>query len=96
MCRRRFAIDGEPVTAANRDVVGWFRGENFVGHIVRLGGHRRTTAAVTFGEPLVPPHRDRRALSATAEASVRALLGITAEVRPAAIGRTLDATTGVE
>ena len=88
-------IDGEPVTDANRDVVGWFRGENFVGHILRLGSHRRTEAEVTFAAPLAPPHGDRRTLAAAAEASVRALLGIAAAERPAAFGRVLDTTTGV-
>ena len=89
------AIDGEPVTATNRDVVGWFRGENFVRHILRLGSHRRTDATVAFGPPLAPPHGDRRALAAAAEASVRALLGIATADRPAEFGRALDSTTGV-
>jgi 1-acyl-sn-glycerol-3-phosphate acyltransferase len=89
------AIDGEPVTAANRDVVGWFRGEPFLGHILRLAGCRRTGAEVAFGVPLRPPHGDRRALAAAAEAGVRALLGLVADDRPASVGRVLDSTTGV-
>ena len=88
-------IDGVPVTAANRDLVGWFRGENFVGHILRLASHRRTEAEVVFGPPLAPPHGDRRTLAAAAESSVRALLGLAACDRPGEVGRTLDSTTGV-
>jgi len=92
---RYLAVDGEPVTDANRDVVGWFRGENFLVHIVRLGAHRRTEAAVTFGPPLAPPHPDRRTLAAEAERAVRGLLGLAAESLPAEIGRALDASVGV-
>ena len=89
------AIDGEPVTAGNRDVVGWFRGEPFLGHIIRLGGCRRTDAEVAFGPPMLPPHGDRRALAAAAEAAVRSLLGLAAGERPATVGRAPDSTTGV-
>lgn len=89
------AIDGEPVGDHNRDVVGWFRGEPFVGHILRLSGFQRTDARVVFGAPLLPPHGDRRALAAAAEAAVRLLLGLAPGERPAAVGRRLDSATGV-
>jgi len=92
---RYLDIDGVPVTAANRDVVGWFRGEPFVGHILRLAGNRRVAAEVMFGEPLAPPHGDRRALAAAAEAAVRRLLSLPVEARPAEVGRALDAGVGV-
>jgi 1-acyl-sn-glycerol-3-phosphate acyltransferase len=88
-------IDGEPVGGDNRDVVGWFRGEPFVDHILRLGGCRRTDARVAFGAPLLPPHGDRRALATAAETAVRLLLGLAPGERPAAVGRVLDSTTGV-
>jgi lyso-ornithine lipid O-acyltransferase len=69
-------IDGEAITCANRHIVGWFRGEPFLEHMLRLGGHRCVAAEVTFGEPLLPPHTDRRTLAAEAEERVRALLGL--------------------
>jgi 1-acyl-sn-glycerol-3-phosphate acyltransferase len=92
---RYTAIDGVPVTAANRDVVGWFRGEPFHRHFFRLSACRRTEAEVTFGAPLPPPHDDRRALAAAAEAALRMLLGFAPGDRPAVHGRPLEATTGV-
>jgi 1-acyl-sn-glycerol-3-phosphate acyltransferase len=91
---RYLSVDETPVTEANRDVVGWFRGEPFVAHILRLAAHRRVLAEVTFGEPLAPPHGDRRALAAAAEARVRVLLSLASEARPLAVGRALDATMG--
>ncbi len=92
---RYVSIDGVPVTEANRDVVGWFRGEPFVGHILRLGAHRRVEAEVTFAEPLLPPHGDRRALAAAAEASVRRLLALAGDARPSEIGRGAGINAGV-
>ena len=70
------ALDGGPVTAENLDVVAWFRGESFLGHALRLASHRSVLAEVRFGEPLLPPHADRRTLAATAEARVRQLRGL--------------------
>ncbi len=70
---RYLEIDGEPVTDANLDVVGWFHGENFVGHALRLASNRTVLAEVRFGEPIPPPHADRRTLAAVAEARVREL-----------------------
>ncbi len=92
---RYLTIDGVPVTDANRDVVGWFRGEPFIGHILRLSAHRHVEAEVTFGEPLRQPHGDRRALAAAAEASVRRLLSLANEARPTEVGRALDASAEV-
>jgi len=91
---RYLDVDGEAVTDANRDVVGWFRGEPFLDHMLRLASHRRSRIEVAFGEPLPPPHGDRRALAAAAEERVRALLGLPPGARPAAVGRALEATIG--
>jgi 1-acyl-sn-glycerol-3-phosphate acyltransferase len=70
---RYLEIDGEPVTEANLDVIGWFHGENFISHGLRLASHRRVLAEVRFGEPIAPPHANRRTLTAVAEARVREL-----------------------
>jgi len=86
---RYLTVNGAPVDEGNRDVVGWFRGEPFLGHLLRLGGQRRVEAEVAFGEPLVPPHADRRALAAGAEAALRGLLGLREDEMPAAVGRRL-------
>lgn len=93
---RYLEVDGTPVTDANRDVVGWFRGEPFVGHILRLASHRQALAEVEFGLPLLPPHTDRRALAAEAEARVRALLGLPPGLRPATVGKALAPAPGGE
>jgi 1-acyl-sn-glycerol-3-phosphate acyltransferase len=73
---RYLELDRAPITAENLDVVGWFRGEHFLGHALRLAGHRSVVAEVRFGDPLTPPHTDRRTLAAAAEARVRALCGL--------------------
>ena len=70
---RYLEIDGEPVTESNLDVIGWFHGENFIGHALRLASHRRVLAEVRFGEPIAPPHDDRRTLAAVAQERVREL-----------------------
>ena len=70
---RYLEIDGEPVTEANLDVIGWFHGENFITHALRLASHRRVLAEVRFGDPIAPPHHDRRTLAAAAQARVREL-----------------------
>lgn len=85
-------LDGEPVTAENLDVVAWFRGESFLGHVLRLASHRSVLAEVRFGEPLLPPHAARRTLAATAEARTRQLLGMPPRPparppRPETVGR---------
>ncbi len=70
---RYLELDGKPVDAASLDVIGWFHGENFLAHALRLAAHRRVLAEVRFGAPIPPPHADRRTLAATAEARVREL-----------------------
>lgn len=80
---RYLELDGEPITDATRHIVGWFRDEGFMPHMFELGSRRSVTAEVRFGEPIEPPHVDRRALAATAEAQMRALMGLPAErVKP--------------
>ena len=73
---RYLELDGEPITAGNLDVVAWFRGEGFLGHVLKLASHRSVLAEVRFGEPFRPPHANRRALAAAAEARVRELRGM--------------------
>ncbi|MFI5167363.1 MAG: lysophospholipid acyltransferase family protein [Thermoanaerobaculales bacterium] len=72
---RYLELDGEPVTAANLDVIGWFHGENFITHVLRLASYRSVRAEVRFGAPILAPHADRRVLALAAEAEVRELLG---------------------
>ena len=73
---RYVELDGKPITAEDLDVVAWFRGESFLGHVLQLASHRLVLAEVRFGEPLRPPHANRRALAAAAEARVRELRGM--------------------
>jgi len=73
---RYLELDGAPITGENLDVVAWFRGESFLGHALRLASHRSVVAEVRFGEPLRPPHSDRRTLAAAAEARVREMRGL--------------------
>ncbi len=70
---RYLELDGAPVTPAELEVIGWFHGESFVAHALRLASHRSVLAEVRFGGPIQPPHPDRRTLAATAEARVREL-----------------------
>ena len=70
---RYLELDGAPVTAENLDVIGWFRGESFLRHALRLASHQSVLAEVCFGEPILPPHPDRRTLAAAAQARVREL-----------------------
>jgi 1-acyl-sn-glycerol-3-phosphate acyltransferase len=72
---RYVELDGAPITKDNLDVVGWFRGEAFLAHVLRLASHRSVLAEVRFGDPIRPPHSDRRALASAAEAVVRELCG---------------------
>ena len=85
-------LDGEPVTDANRDMVGWFRGEPFLGHLLRLAGIRRVDAEVRFGPTVEASCEDRKTLARKAEAAVRELLGVPAGAYPREVGRT-DRTT---
>jgi 1-acyl-sn-glycerol-3-phosphate acyltransferase len=73
---RYLELDGTPITSENLDVVAWFRGESFLAHVLRLASHRSVLAEVRFGEPLRPPHSDRRTLAAAAEARVREMRGL--------------------
>jgi 1-acyl-sn-glycerol-3-phosphate acyltransferase len=91
---RYLDVDGVPVTAANRDVVGWFRGEPFVGHILRLASHRRVAARVEFGAPIAAPHADRRELAARAEAAVRDLLDVEPGSLPGDVGKAVEPIPG--
>ncbi|HNX51107.1 MAG TPA: lysophospholipid acyltransferase family protein [Thermoanaerobaculaceae bacterium] len=70
---RYLAVDGVPLDARTLRVVGWFEGEPFLGHALRLASHRQVTAEVRFG-PALPASSDRRLLAAEAEAAVRLLL----------------------
>ena len=87
---RYLSVDGEPVTAANHHTVGWYRGESFLQHLLRLGRYRCIEAAVEFGEALRPPHEDRRSLAERTEASLRNLLGLPPHARPVRSGRDDD------
>lgn len=89
---RYVMVNGVPFDDATREVVGWFKGEPFLGHLLRLGGQRRIEAEVTFGEAIRPPHGDRRTLAAAAEAALRELLGLAADEVPAEVGRRLTGT----
>ncbi len=75
-------------------MVGWFRGEPFVGHILRLASHRHALAEVAFGEPIRPPHADRRALAVEAEVRVRALLAVAPGQVPSSVGKVLAPVRG--
>ncbi len=72
---RYLTLDGEPVDHDRLRVIGWFDGEPFLGHAMRLASHRIVQAAVRFGSPIPPPHADRRGLAEAAEKAVRELLG---------------------
>jgi 1-acyl-sn-glycerol-3-phosphate acyltransferase len=80
-------VDGKPLDDTTRPVVGWYHSEPFLGHVFALGSHRVIEATVTVGEPILPPHTDRRTLAAEAEARMRALLGLAADAFPMEGGR---------
>lgn len=71
---RYLTLDGEPIDRDRLRVVGWFDGEPFLGHAVRLASHRVVEAEVRFGPSIQPPHADRRSLAEAAERAVRELL----------------------
>jgi len=81
---RYLRLDGEAVDAERLKVVGWFDGEPFLAHALRLASHRVVEAAVRFGPPIAPPHRDRRTLAEVAEQAVRGLLACPEEPEPVA------------
>lgn len=84
---RYLTLDGAPLDDRTRPEVGWYHSEPFLHHAFVLGSHRVIEATVTLGEPVMPPHPDRRALAAEVEARMRALLGIGAEALPVEAGR---------
>ncbi|MGZ6029284.1 MAG: lysophospholipid acyltransferase family protein [Myxococcaceae bacterium] len=88
---RYVELDGAPIANDDLEVVAWFRGESFLTHVLRLASHRSVLAEVRFGEPLRPPHSDRRTLAAAAEDRVREMRGLpprgAAAPRPAAVER---------
>jgi 1-acyl-sn-glycerol-3-phosphate acyltransferase len=90
------SLDGAPLDAHNRHLVGWFRGEPFLRHLLSLGGHRRVEALVRLGKPLQPPHGDRRTLAQRAEEAVAGLLGLPPGARPREVGLAAGAVQGGE
>jgi 1-acyl-sn-glycerol-3-phosphate acyltransferase len=87
---RYLELDGRPITPDSLDVVGWFRGEGFMAHVMRLASHRSVRAEVRFGDPIRPPHPDRRTLASAAEAGVRELCGFPPRERGAVPERNLS------
>lgn len=88
---RYLAVNGEPVDRSNHHTVGWYRGEGFLHHLLRLGRYRSIEAVVEFGEALLPPHGNRRSLAEQTEGSLRGLLGFPSHARPVRTGRDEDA-----
>ncbi len=84
---RYTALDGASLTEASRAEIGWYDNQPFVQHLLNLAGHRQVGVTVHFGEAVLPPHPDRRALAAEAEARVRALYGVAPGVLPVRVGR---------
>ncbi|MGE5235859.1 MAG: lysophospholipid acyltransferase family protein [Acidobacteriota bacterium] len=91
---RYLTLDDAPVDEGNRHLVGWFRGESFLAHIVQLGSHRVVHGEVRFAPVIAAPHRDRRTLAGAAETSVRELLGLPTEQAPTQVGKRLDRPHG--
>lgn len=84
---RYLSLDGKPLDAEAHKLVGWFQGEPFLRHLLRLGGHRQVKVGIKFGAPLLSPREDRRQLAARAEEAVFGLLGIPPGTRPIINGR---------
>ncbi len=84
---RYLTLDGRPLDEHSRSVVGWYQGEPFVRHLLRLGSHHHVEVAIRLGEPLWPPHPQRRELAACAEEEVFRLLGLPQGRRPERVGR---------
>lgn len=84
---RYLTLDGLPLDEHSRSVVGWYQGEPFLKHLLRLGSHRRVEVAIALGEPRRPPHPDRRELAAWAEEEVFRLLRLPPGTRPRRVGR---------
>lgn len=81
------SLNGQPLSEDSRHRVGWYRGEPFFRHLVSLGSCRQVEAEVRLGEPLFPPHGDRRTLARRAEAEVAKLAGFPPGARPRVAGR---------
>jgi 1-acyl-sn-glycerol-3-phosphate acyltransferase len=73
---RYLTLDGVAVDETSLRVIGWFDGEPFFGHALRLASRQEVRAVVRFGPALKPPHGNRRELASRAEAAVRQLLGV--------------------
>lgn len=84
---RYLTLDGQPLDETTRSIVGWYRGESFFPHVLRLGSHRTVEVEVRFGEPRHPPHPDRRQLAAWAETEMYRLLDLPLGRRPKEVGR---------
>lgn len=84
---RYLELDGKPLNEETRSLVGWFQGEPFLKHLVRLGSRRHVEVAIRLGEPRWPPHPERRELAAWAEGEVFRLLGLPPGTRPRRVGR---------
>lgn len=84
---RYTALAGRPLDEHSRPQVGWYDGSDFFPHLWRLARYGRVNAEVTFGEPIPPPHPDRRTLAAEAERRLRALLGLREDQLPRQHGR---------
>ncbi|MGC8915602.1 MAG: lysophospholipid acyltransferase family protein [Thermoanaerobaculum sp.] len=92
---RYVSLDGQVLDDNTRSVVGWYRGEPFLTHLMRLGSHRSVEVAIRFGEARKPPHPGRRELAAWAEAAVFELLGLPKGSRPRQVGRDAPQERGV-
>jgi|GEM_PF-347476 1-acyl-sn-glycerol-3-phosphate acyltransferase len=84
---RYTAVGGRPIDEATRPHVGWYDGSDFFRHLLRLAGYGQVEATVLLGEPIPPPHTDRRSLAAAAEARLRSLLGFAPDQVPEVRGR---------
>jgi lyso-ornithine lipid O-acyltransferase len=63
------SVDGEPVSARNRDLVCWYGDMDFFPHFIKLFGGKGIEVQLTVGEPLAP-EGDMQSLSEAAHARV--------------------------
>lgn len=91
---RYLSLDGKPLDAEAHKLVGWFQGEPFLRHLLRLGSHRQVRVAVKLGGPLLSSREERRQLAARAELAVYELLEIPPGTRPVLSGRARKETAG--
>lgn len=73
---RYLTLDGTAVDESSLRVIGWFDGEPFLGHALRLASRQEVRAVVRFGPTLEPPHADRRELAIRSETAVCHLLSV--------------------